>query len=203
MKLLNNKTTTVTIHEDFYAIAHQNYTLVYQLVVKRDSIVENLKGKEKITEAGVLAVANKNRAIERHAMLVVIFSALTLEAFINHYAIENFSESYLKNYLDKLDPVSKWVVIPKLVLGRALDTGGRSFELLQRLFLLRNKLVHYKTRIVPFDELRTKVLVGGIEAEEAIQAVWDVIGDLSNLDSNQTTEWLKQADETTNSRSNR
>jgi hypothetical protein len=203
MKLLNNKTTTVTMHEDFYAIAHQNYTLVYQMVVKRDSIVENLKGKEKITKAALLAVADKNRAIERHAMLVVIFSALTLEAFINHYAIDNFSKLYLKHYLDKLDPVSKWVVIPKLVLGRTLDTDGRSFQLLKRLFLLRNKLVHYKTKIIPFDELGTKVWLGRNDAEEAIQAVWDVIGDLSNLDSNQTTEWLKQADETTNSRSNR
>jgi hypothetical protein len=193
MTLPNHETTTFTNHSTFYAIAHRNYIEVQRLKAEHDKYQSDLKDKE-ITNADVDFLAEKNAAIQRHAMVVVIFSALTLEAFINHYAIENFSKSYLNNYLDKLDPVSKWIVIPKLVLGQTLDTDGQPFELLQRLFSLRNTLVHYKTRIKRIDEIQDNDWIREDEAEEAIQAVWKVVGELSNLDDSQAIDWLKEAE---------
>jgi hypothetical protein len=171
MNLPNDESITLANHSTFYAIAYRNYIVVQQLKAEHDKFQENLKDKD-ISYSDVDFLAEKNAAIQRYAMIVVIFSALTLEAFINHYAIENFSKSYLNNYLDKLDPVSKWVIIPKLVLGQTLDTYGQSFELLQRLFGLRNKLVHYKTRVKRLEEVREDDWLREIEAEEAIKAVW-------------------------------
>lgn len=71
-----------------------------------------------------------------------MFSALSAEAFINYYEVNKISANYFKNYLDKLDVISKWIIIPKLVTGNSIDTGSHSVQKLNSLISLRNKLVH-------------------------------------------------------------
>jgi hypothetical protein len=44
------------------------------------------------------------------------------------------------------------------------------------------------------DEVKEEDWIREIEAEDAIQAVWKVLGELSKLDNSQTTEWLKAAE---------
>jgi hypothetical protein len=80
------------------------------------------------------------------ATVTIVFSALCLESLINDYAIIKTSASYFKNYLDKLDTVSKWIIIPKIVTGKSISTDGKAFELLKGIFKARNKLVHPKSR---------------------------------------------------------
>lgn len=180
-------------HRTFYLISYINYIEVVRLKEEREEFQAELKDK-KTTDCSVDFLAKKHAVIQRYAMVVVIFSALTLEAIINHYAIENLSKSYLNNYLDKLDPVSKWIVIPKIVTGRQLDTDGQAFQQLKGLFRLRNQLVHYKTKVKRIDEVREEDWIREEEAENAIQTVWKVLEALSSLDQTVSIDWLKDSE---------
>jgi hypothetical protein len=78
-------------------------------------------------------------------ILSVLSSALFLEAYIWDYCARKESARLAKS-LDKLDPVSKWVIIPRLIVPPGLDPGNASFEQLRQLFQLRNNLAHHKTK---------------------------------------------------------
>ena len=78
---------TIDNHQTFYSIAYRHHLQVEQLVAQRHQ--RTVKDDEDVD-----FVCEKNAAIQQSAMVVVIFSALTLEAFINHYGIEKFSHKY-------------------------------------------------------------------------------------------------------------
>ena len=91
------------------------------------------------------------------AMLVQnLFAAMCLEAFIYDYAATNFSDTYVKKHLDKLDLISKWIIIPKLILSKEFPKSGRVFAYLRSIKRERDKLVHSKSRPQLSDEEREK-----------------------------------------------
>lgn len=92
----------------------------------------------------------------REYLVEHLFAAMCLEAFIYDYAATNFSDTYVKKYLDKLDLVSKWVLIPKLVLGKEFPRSGRAFAYIRSVKKERDKLVHSKSRPELSDEQREK-----------------------------------------------
>lgn len=83
--------------------------------------------------------------IDQAAMTAIVFAGMALEGFIYDYAAQNLSDSFVSKYLDKLDLKAKWVVVPRLVLGKQLDLGGKGLNLLGDLIRLRNGLVHPKS----------------------------------------------------------
>ena len=101
-------------------------------------------GKCPATE--LLSLMNR---VEGYWASAVVFGAMCLEAFIYDYVAHNFSDTYAKNYLDQLNLVSKWVVIPKLVTGKDFPTEGQAFERLRKLCKERNELVHAKSKPSP------------------------------------------------------
>lgn len=184
---LEDTEITLENHTTFYAIAYRQHEEVKRLAEERDR-------RPVKTDADADFNAEMNSRIQRSAMVVVVFSALTLEAFINHYGIERFSAGFFDDHLDRLGPVSKWVVIPRLTVGRELDRGGESFTLLTQLFRLRNKLVHYKMRKKKIRDLREEEdWVTEMHAEEAVRAVEAAIRDLKAIDASVDAEWLATA----------
>ncbi len=175
-------------HSTYYAVAYRNNVEVRRLV-------RELSGIKVETDDDVDVACAVNAAIQRHAMIVVVFSALTLEAFINFYAIEHLSKRFLERHLDRLGPASKWLIIPRLVCGKQLDTNGQAYEGLQRLFKTRNELVHYKGKITPMSQLRDRdySYVEEKDAEDAISTVWQAVTELSRLDTRVTSSWLEDA----------
>jgi len=127
-------------------------------------------------------------------MVSVVFSALTLEAFINHYGIERLSRRFFDNHLDSLRPVSKWLLLPKLFVGKQINTGGEPFELLGELFGLRNRLVHYKTRRKRICDLVEEDWVTERHARNAIRAVRSVVEELRSIDPEVDIRWLQDAE---------
>jgi len=127
-------------------------------------------------------------------MVTVVFSAMTIESYINEYGIDNFSSSYFNNYLDKLDIKSKWVTYPKLVTGKQIDTNSQTFELLGKLIALRNRLVHDRTRKKRICDLNESNWVTESEAKEAVNTVRKLVNELSKLDTNIETDWLDEAE---------
>lgn len=79
-------------------------------------------------------------------ILAVLSTAMFLEAYIYDYGARRESASFVEKYLDKLDPVAKWVVIPRLIAPPGLNRDDEVFERLRRLFKLRNDLIHHKTK---------------------------------------------------------
>ena len=187
--MTNSEQTKIKLsnHQTFYSIAYQHHLQIAQLSAERDQ--RTVKHDEDVD-----FVCEKNAAIQRSAMVVVVFSALTLEAFINHYGIERLSRSFFDNHLDKLNPVGKWLILPNLVARQQLDTDGQSYELLKGLFKLRDKLVHYKTREKTIDELSDEDWVTEKEARSAIHAVNRLVEELKCLDSAVDTDWLREAE---------
>lgn len=178
---------TLVNHETFYSIAYRHHCRIKQLVIERDKITVK-------DEKEVDLICEKNANIQRESMVVVIFSALTLEAFINYYGIINFSRKYFEKHFDKLNPISKWVIIPRLVVGQQLDTSEKTYELLARLFDLRNKLVHSKPTRKKINELTEEDWVTEKHAFDSIQAVNDSLKALKMLDPTIDIEWPRLAE---------
>lgn len=177
-----------THHPTYYAIAHKHYLQVTQLVSERDSI------KQAKTDRDVDFICLKNALIGRNTMVVIVFSALCLEAFINHYGLSHYSDSFFKKHLDKLSPLSKWVILPQLIVGRSLKTESQAYEEIRKLFDLRNDLVHYKTKRKKTCDIKTEDWLWENDAELALRAVKHAVGALSELDPNVGIGWLEDAE---------
>lgn len=175
-------------HHTFFAIAIRHYRQIEKLVKQRDEF------KVK-TDRDVDYVAALNASIQRDAMVTTIFCALTLEAFINSYGINSFSKSYFDNHLDKLNPVSKWLIIPKLVTGRQIGQDGQGYKLLRDVFKLRDKLVHYKSRKKKISELtEDQDWVTENHAQRSIEAVTIILQELKSLNPQIDVVWLEDAE---------
>lgn len=98
-----------TKHIEFYEIALEGLKRAKRL----EKLAERSIRKMKLTEDDKNYSARMTGFAELGSIVSVVFSALSLEAFINDYASQRLSKSYFDNYLDKLDLVSKWVVIPR------------------------------------------------------------------------------------------
>lgn len=54
---------------------------------------------------------------------IIVFCAMSLEAAIYDYAAWHLGDTYVQSHLDKLDLLSKWLVVPRLITGRAIPVG--------------------------------------------------------------------------------
>jgi hypothetical protein len=121
------------------SIARENLVVVLEC----EEAINLYEGHEAFEHSEILS-ALKNK-IARHVNITIVFSALALEAYIYDYGARNTSDSFVKKYLDKLDVVSKWVIVPQLVTGKEFPTHTEAFELLRNLIRKRNAIVHYKS----------------------------------------------------------
>jgi len=78
--------------------------------------------------------------------VVIVFAHLFLEAVIYDFGAVNTSDSYIAKYVDKLDFLAKWVVVPRLVTGNGFPTDSHAYQLLGKLKRARNALIHFKTK---------------------------------------------------------
>lgn len=99
---------------------------------------------EEIFEDDTSTPEEKKYEMRASGMISIVFAALSFEALINRIGIKSFNKNYFNKHLEKLDPLSKWIVIPKLLFGLSIhdkDIYGK----LQKLFSYRNKIVHTKS----------------------------------------------------------
>lgn len=80
----------------------------------------------------------------------IVFAAMALESLINDYGAIHLGDSFFKKHVDKLDSPSKLIVAIKMVTSKTFPKGGQAYENLEFLFKIRNKLVHSKSKAVPF-----------------------------------------------------
>lgn len=94
-----------------------------------------------------------NNCIINSGITCIVFLAMAVESFIYDYASEHLGDTFVKNYIEKLDVKSKWVIIPKLVTGKDLPRDKKGFELLNKLISLRNRFVHSKSTVINLSDI--------------------------------------------------
>lgn len=104
-----------------------------------------------------------------HCLIALVFSALAIEGYIYDYAARKLSDSYVSTHLDRLDVVSKYVIVPKLVTGKDFPKDGRAFQLLKQLIQNRNYIVHNKSAKVVVEVQETSEIAVGSSAKKMIQ----------------------------------
>ncbi|MEW5929772.1 MAG: hypothetical protein AB1941_20140 [Gemmatimonadota bacterium] len=129
--------------------SRQGYLFTYmQVVFNQSRRFINLMGEPPEYEGWMKYTQRFQIEAERLEcrILAVVTSALFLESYIFDYGARRESATFVDKYLDKLDPVSKWIIIPRLIAPPGMNREDEVFERLRRLFKLRNDLVHHKTK---------------------------------------------------------
>ncbi|RMT13054.1 MULTISPECIES: hypothetical protein [Pseudomonas syringae group genomosp. 2] len=76
----------------------------------------------------------------------IVFSAMAIEAAVFDLAAIQLGDRVATLYLDKMDLLGKWMIVPRLICGRSLNENGPAFNSLKGLVKARNALVHHKSR---------------------------------------------------------
>lgn len=135
-------------HLFFVSMARESF----DSLLKCEQDIEQLLGsdpEDRIPEDLLPCFLSLTFELSKYSCVAIVFSAMAVEAYIYDYAARNLSSSFVRKYLDRLDLISKWVIVPRLVTGKAFPTGGRGFELLRKLKQTRDGLVHAKSRELP------------------------------------------------------
>jgi hypothetical protein len=75
----------------------------------------------------------------------ILFAAMAFEAAIYDYAALHLGDKYVREHLDKLDVLSKWIVCLRLIAGYELPKERAPYAALKRLVGARNRLAHSKS----------------------------------------------------------
>lgn len=178
-----------TYYEEFFHTAIDTYKEIVKLEKEHSELQAKTSESEKSSDDFVDKVAEKNDRIGRLVLIVVVFCAISLEAYINHYAISHLSKNYFETYLDKLGLLSKWIVIPRITTGTQLEVGIRPLEDLSWLISLRNKLAHHKSRKVSIEEIKDTDFLWAKDAKRAIETVKNLAQELKKIDDDIYIDW--------------
>lgn len=87
--------------------------------------------------------------------IACVFTAMYFEAFIYDYAASCLGDQYVKDHIDKMDFMSKWLVVPRLIVGKQIDKEKRAYMALKQIHKDRNALVHLKSRDISLNSLNS------------------------------------------------
>jgi len=118
-------------HVQYYSFATRNFIKHQEL----SPTIEKLRNK-------TIKIQNENDIwFQHHETMIntLLYSALSLEAFINYYAIRYEIEN-TKDYERSLSTTTKWKLYPKLKTGKTIDTDA--IGIIKKIFKLRNGFAH-------------------------------------------------------------
>lgn len=143
-------------------------------------------------------IIEQQRVSHKYSITTVVFISMAIEAYIYDYSARELSDNYSKTYLDKLDIISKWVIIPKLITGKDFPVERQGFQLLKNLFGYRNKLVHFKsTNITPdkFESIQEKLVNSFEMALKAVETLIELSKDLATIDKEEPIMFMFDLEE--------
>lgn len=120
----------------YYDIAQSAYV---KILLERQNLISTDEGEDPTPRQ------QQNQVLKRLSFQTIVFSAMSCEAAIFDLAAIQLGDDYASKYLDKLDLISKWVVVPPLICGRSMNVDGPAINSLRELTRLRNGLVHHKS----------------------------------------------------------
>jgi len=142
-KEVENAINSLGVERLSHEIYKLYFTCQYELYKYEEAreIAKKIRGKDVCEDLNL----HLHLLLESKTNTIITFTHIFLEAIIYDFCAVNFSDTYTKNYIDKLNFLSKWVVIPRLVTGNNFPTDSKAFQLLKKLNKYRNELVHLKT----------------------------------------------------------
>ncbi len=144
------RTSSIPVYSE---IARESFSKLAGLEPRIKTLHDNLAQLESPNDMAQLELKYEIMLLEieaaKLASVTIVFTTISAEAYIYDYAARHLSDSYVKNYLDRLDPISKWVIIPRLVTGKELKHGGKWFKLRKDLIRDRNSVIHSKSSQPP------------------------------------------------------
>ncbi|WP_182027584.1 hypothetical protein [Vibrio rotiferianus] len=140
---------TVSIHKLYYKVAKESYDDF--LVFSNDYDLQQQSYCSESDLSQQWDIANKlYESREISAIKSITFSAMCLEAFLYDYAVHSQSSNFLSK---KLPAKEKFVRYLNAVDNLEVDTQGDIYQRIEKLFSLRNELVHFKSRKYQMDQL--------------------------------------------------
>lgn len=94
---------------------------------------------------------NQQSKMEKYIISTIVFSSMTIEAFINDYAATCLGDSEFYNNFDKLSVLSKLELISIFILKTNLDRSQACYSQIKKLFNERNNYVHAKSKKFVFN----------------------------------------------------
>jgi len=143
------RTSSTPIYSE---IARESFYKILALEPQKLAIEANLASVVIPDERLLLEhkISNIDIELAKLASVTIVFTMISVEAYIYDYAARNYSDSFIKKYIDKLDPISKWVIVPKLITGKELSRRGEWFQLFRNLIRERNSIIHSKSSEAPY-----------------------------------------------------
>ena len=143
----------IVAHKKYQEISKENLDRFEKLHSEMLTLRKKIKEEEPhFADKDWLKVFDLEYERDKYSVVSIVFAAMCLEAFIYDYAATATSHSYVKNYLDKLDLVSKWIVIPRIITGKEIPRGSKALQMLSKLVSARNGLIHFKSKSSTWDD---------------------------------------------------
>lgn len=84
--------------------------------------------------------------LARKASVVIVFSAMAVESFLNDYAAAVLEDNNYYDCYDSLNICNKFQLIVQFILHKKFEKGNEPYGLLSKLVKNRNELVHNKSQ---------------------------------------------------------
>lgn len=123
-------------HLKYWEMCERAYASYLETIAKIDELDEEID-PSKTMEIESVASA--------YGIETIVFAGLCVESAIYDYAAVQLGDDYVREHFEKMDLISKWVVIPRLVCGRQVRKGAAAYSRLKKLVQSRNSLVHHKS----------------------------------------------------------
>jgi len=96
--------------------------------------------------AKIIQIEESRISTTRNSIVGIMALSTFYEGFINQIGIDNFKDHYFEENLDKLNPISKWRVVLRLLFNEDIIPGESYYNNLRALFGKRNEIVHFKPK---------------------------------------------------------
>ena len=192
VEILKKSQKRMNFNGSYYLTIFKDAVKQYDELTKRAEVLfETSKKDGTIGLTWYLKHAEIVDKMKLNEFIAVTFAAMFLECIIWDYAAVNTSQNFTETYLEKINLLGKWQVIPKLVNNdKKIDIGQKAIALLKILVNERNNIIHSKSQAVPdtYAEIKQIEKKGSeITIPETVECVRGCIEGLKKVDT--TNYW--------------
>lgn len=116
------------------------FSIAYQLLSR------NIDKFESLNVTDILVVDDYRKSLFKDYHVIIVFSAMAIEAFINDYLATCFSDELYYDNFDKLNILQKIEIMFSVIWEDAFDKSKSLYNYLHDLLKRRNSFVHSKSK---------------------------------------------------------
>ena len=152
-------------YPEFYKRINTKGSLYFSIVY--DLFIKNLNIACKLDYNNLEYVEKYEKDLINDYHIIIVFSAMTLEAFINDYLAVCLTDDFYYTNFDKLTVIQKIETIYSIIWEDNFDKSSELYNRIQALLKERNLFVHSKSKELDEDLIRRDVVdVDEISTEE-------------------------------------